>query len=166
MNNFYNTFDDNPGAASIALKLSKEQKDVESCKSSFEGNLKVGFQLLFLLIYLQEGVWSYKRNIKGRSHLLFNLLLQLSKAKKGAKGCLKELPFFLMHCPYYSYSFLYFVFLHSNGGVLTYDHWVRTSYHIMWLHASYITLHFNTYCPQLLTSIWGCTCLSFTFIIL
>jgi hypothetical protein len=76
--------------------LRKEQKILESCKSSFKGYLKVGFQLLSLFNHFQKGGSSYKRNIKGRCHLLLNPLLQLSKAKKGAKGCLKEHPIFLM----------------------------------------------------------------------
>ena len=74
----------------------KEQKVVKSCKSLIKGSIKVGFQLLFLSNYLLKGVSSSKRNVKGTYQQLFNFLSQLLKAKKGAKGCWKEVTFFLM----------------------------------------------------------------------
>jgi hypothetical protein len=80
----------------LAYNKFKEQKVVESCESSIKGSLKVGFQLLLLSNYLLKGVKSYKRNLKGTCPQLFNFLSQLLKAKKGAKGHQKEIPFFLM----------------------------------------------------------------------
>ena len=71
----------------LAFTKLKEQKVIKSCKSSVKGSLKVGFQLLFLSSYLLKGVSSSKRNMKGTYHQLSNLLLQLLKGKKGAKGC-------------------------------------------------------------------------------
>ena len=66
--------------------MRKEQKVVRSYKSSFQGSFKVGFQLFFLSNYFIKGGSSYEKDMKGRYHQLFNLLLQLSKDKKGAKG--------------------------------------------------------------------------------
>ena len=80
----------------LAFTKFKKRKVVKSCKSSIKGSLKVGFQLLFLSSYLLKGVSSSKRNMKGTYHQLFNFLSQLLKAKKGAKGCWKEITFFLM----------------------------------------------------------------------
>ena len=101
MNNFKLSFEQLFSAFKDSFMLAftkfKEQKVIKSYKSSIKGSLKVGFQLLFLSNYLLKGVSSSKRNTKGTYHQLFNFLLQLLKAKKGAKGCWKEITFFLMH---------------------------------------------------------------------
>jgi len=56
--------------ALIKFKSSKEQKVVESCKSSIERNFKVGLQLLLLSITLRkefQATKAYKRYMKGTS---------------------------------------------------------------------------------------------------
>ena len=65
------------GCSFNSLKVEQSEQGTKSCKSSFKGNLKVGFQLLFLSSYFHKGGLSYKKDTKGRCHLLFNLLLLL-----------------------------------------------------------------------------------------
>ena len=143
----------------LAFTKLTEQKVIKSCKSSVKGSLKVGFQLLFFSNYLLKGVSSSKRNMKGTYHQLSNLLLQLLKGKKGAKGCWKEITFFLMPSLFFCLNTC------PDGGVLVLVPTGQDQTLVMWLDSPYIYFFalYYLFFPQL-SSIhwhWGTYCQCF-----